>query len=73
MIFKVLIVLLCSLLLTACSDVEDQLNKDYGKEQPRPRQLSTDDALAEEFRDQVMPILEKRCVVCHGCYDALAN
>jgi len=70
MTFKVLIVLLCSLLLTACSDVEDQLNKDYGKEQPRPRQLSTDDALAEEFRDQVMPLLEKRCVVCHGCYDA---
>lgn len=22
------------------------------------------------FREQVQPILERRCVVCHGCYDA---
>ena len=22
------------------------------------------------YRDQVSPILEQRCVVCHGCYDA---
>ena len=22
------------------------------------------------YRDQVSPILERRCVVCHGCYDA---
>jgi Fatty acid cis/trans isomerase (CTI) len=22
------------------------------------------------YRDQVRPILERRCVVCHGCYDA---
>lgn len=22
------------------------------------------------FRDQVQPVLERRCVVCHGCYDA---
>ncbi|RLJ19582.1 hypothetical protein DJ030_07820 [bacterium endosymbiont of Escarpia laminata] len=23
-----------------------------------------------DYRQQVKPILEKRCVVCHGCYDA---
>lgn len=23
-----------------------------------------------EFRSQVLPILERRCIVCHGCYDA---
>ena len=22
------------------------------------------------FTEQVQPILERRCVVCHGCYDA---
>ena len=25
---------------------------------------------AVSFREQVQPILERRCVVCHGCYDA---
>ena len=70
MTFKALIILLCSVLISACSDTEDQLNEDYGKDQARPRQLSIDDLLAQEYRDQVMPILEKRCVVCHGCYDA---
>ena len=70
MTFKALIILLCSVLISACSDTEDQLTEDYGKDQARPRQLSIDDLLAKEYRDQVMPILEKRCVVCHGCYDA---
>ena len=70
MTFKALIILLCSVLISACSDTEDQLTEDYGKDQARPRQLSIDDLLAQEYRDQVMPILEKRCVVCHGCYDA---
>jgi len=29
----------------------------------------TSDA-AVSYRDQVQPILDRRCVVCHGCYDA---
>jgi hypothetical protein len=70
MSFKVLIISLCSLFIAACSDVEEQLKEDYGKDQPRPRQLPLNDPLAQNFREQVMPILEKRCVVCHGCYDA---
>lgn len=70
MTFKVLIILLCSIFISACSDFTDQLNEDYGNDQERPRQLPIDDLLAQQYREQVMPILEKRCVVCHGCYDA---
>lgn len=70
MTFKVLILSLLALLLAACSDATDKLDEDFGHEQPRPRQLPIDSPLAQNFRQQVMPILEKRCVVCHGCYDA---
>src|SRR5882724_1922246 len=28
------------------------------------------DAAAVSYREQVQPVLEHRCVVCHGCYDA---
>jgi Fatty acid cis/trans isomerase (CTI) len=28
------------------------------------------DPAAVSFREQVQPVLERRCVVCHGCYDA---
>jgi hypothetical protein len=28
------------------------------------------DPAAISYREQVQPILERRCVVCHGCYDA---
>ena len=27
-------------------------------------------AEARQYQDHVQPLLEKRCVVCHGCYDA---
>ena len=70
MTFKVLIILLTSVLVSACSDASDQLEKDYGSDKTRPRQLPVEDALAQQYREQVMPILESRCVVCHGCYDA---
>lgn len=30
----------------------------------------TAEAPAVAYRNQVRPILERRCVVCHGCYDA---
>ncbi|TEW53977.1 9-hexadecenoic acid cis-trans isomerase [Psychromonas sp. RZ22] len=68
--FKVLIMLLCSVLIAACSDSSEQLNEDYGDEKVRERQLPVEDPLATEYRDQIKPLLEKRCVVCHGCYDA---
>jgi len=39
---------------------------------PKPRIVETGHAttLPVSFRDHVKPILDRRCVVCHGCYDA---
>lgn len=57
-------------LLFACSEATEQLNTDYGEPQSRDRLLPALHPLATSFRDDVFPIIEKRCVVCHGCYDA---
>ena len=56
------------LLLTACSSSEkpitaDQATVDYDLLYTLPKEDIS-------FKDEVQPILESRCVVCHGCYDA---
>ncbi len=58
------------LIITACSNpspqqalIENQANVDYDILLAMP-----DKPLS--FMDDVQPVLDKRCVVCHGCYDA---
>jgi hypothetical protein len=68
--FKGLFFSICILLLMSCTDATEQLNLDYGSPQTRDRLLDAQDPLAIVFNQDVLPILEKRCVVCHGCYDA---
>ncbi|HSB97519.1 MAG TPA: fatty acid cis/trans isomerase, partial [Spongiibacteraceae bacterium] len=46
--------------------------KNYGKPSPLPRELTVPLAQYHEpeyYRD-IKPIFDKRCVACHGCYDA---
>jgi Fatty acid cis/trans isomerase (CTI) len=42
----------------------------YGPSQPRERVVAKLEADQIDYWREVKPILEKRCVVCHGCYDA---
>ena len=42
----------------------------YGPAEPRERLLTADTDAGEFYLKEVQPILENRCVVCHGCYDA---
>ncbi|WP_261817910.1 fatty acid cis/trans isomerase [Vibrio gallicus] len=42
----------------------------FGEERVQQRIISHDLAQAHYFEDQVKPVLDKRCVVCHACYDA---
>lgn len=42
----------------------------YGPAQSRERMVTKLDADQIDYWHQVKPILEKRCVVCHACYDA---
>jgi len=45
----------------------DQL---FGEQQVRDRQAPYSSALANHFENDVKPIIDNRCVVCHACYDA---
>jgi len=59
---------LVMLFLTACSSSEksvtaEQATVEYDLLYTLPKETIS-------FKDEVQPILENRCVVCHGCYDA---
>ncbi|GLR73944.1 fatty acid cis/trans isomerase [Aliivibrio sifiae] len=48
------------------------LNYDYlyGKQEPQPRIVAATDVQAEHYTNDIKPIIDNRCVVCHACYDA---
>ena len=56
------------LLLSACSSSEKSVTADQATiEYDLLYTLPKEDI---SYKDEVQPILENRCVVCHGCYDA---
>lgn len=42
----------------------------YGKTMIPERRVSAGSAAGQHYDEQIRPLLENRCVVCHGCYDA---
>ncbi|EKE75467.1 fatty acid cis/trans isomerase [Gallaecimonas xiamenensis] len=57
------------LLLSGCALYAGlTLDDRFGKAQPRERLALS--AEARHYLDDVKPVLEQRCVVCHACYDA---
>lgn len=67
-------ILILSVLLSGCailgvSQFAD-LDERYGQPKVRDRTVSNQTIEHDLFRNQVKPILDNRCVVCHGCYDA---
>jgi len=67
-ITALIIIALLMLLLSACAPAEksittDQAIVDYDLLYTLPEE-------AISYDDKVRPVLESRCVVCHGCYDA---
>jgi hypothetical protein len=63
-ILTLIIVAGCSAYRTA------QFKKKYGPERTVDRTVSSYKPGDISFYDEVQPILERRCDVCHGCYDA---
>ena len=59
-------------LLAGCATLTaDSLDSRYGPAQPgRFDQVPLATAGGVSYRRDVKPILDQRCVVCHGCYDA---
>ncbi len=68
---RLLYLLLMTLFFAGCSlFIGVRLDKEYGRSAPQKRLLNTDRPRTVSYRDEVKPILESRCIVCHGCYDA---
>jgi len=73
------IILLFFLVFTGCASLVYQAEDYealYGPSTPKQRRLTEEDAALSQrqnkvsFYQDVKPILDSRCVVCHGCYDA---
>jgi len=63
--------LLFLLFLTGCTTVVvKQFDSEYGLPQTQSRMVQASTVDGEFYYHQIKPILENRCVVCHGCYDA---
>jgi hypothetical protein len=64
------VLLVCG--LVGCATlVGDSLDKRFGRADPARYDVPPAPGLAAvSYRRDVQPILEQRCVVCHGCYDA---
>lgn len=65
---KIIIFISAYALLVACSSKEesitaDQATIDYDLIYTMPKQ-------AVDYESKVKPVLESRCIACHGCYDA---
>ncbi|QIZ83379.1 fatty acid cis/trans isomerase [Bermanella marisrubri] len=61
------------LFLAGCASVgilQPNLSELYGEVVVSDRRVDNDSIVASNYHEQVEPIIEQRCVVCHGCYDA---
>ncbi len=60
------------LLLTAgcVTSLQRSLDERFGKTDPTQHDQPSAPNEGPSYRSHVAPILERRCVVCHGCYDA---
>lgn len=64
-------IMVCFILSSCTALSVSSLNNKFGKPQPQhERIVSADSEEGRFYLNEVQPIIEKRCVVCHGCYDA---
>jgi hypothetical protein len=64
-------VVLTALLISGCAGMRGvQLDESYGEAQPRNRVVTDAASRPVDYWRDVKPVLDNRCVACHGCYDA---
>jgi hypothetical protein len=62
--------LLLIVVLSGCAAItRHTLNEEYGAPDPARYDVPATPPAGLSYRSDVQPILEKRCVVCHACYD----
>jgi hypothetical protein len=63
--------LLLIVILSGCAAIgSKQLEQRFGTAQPRERMVESLAPDSVDYWSDVKPVMDKRCVVCHGCYDA---
>ena len=63
--------LITVLVISGCATIGvAQYDRLYGKAEPRDRIVQTLSPAALDYWTDVKPVIDKRCIVCHGCYDA---
>ena len=63
--------LLTVLLIGGCATMRGvQLDESYGEAHPRNRLTKDAASHGVDYWRDVKPVLDSRCAVCHGCYDA---
>jgi hypothetical protein len=68
---RIVFILLCGLVVGSCGlFVGIQLDHQFGPSSPQNRLTTPTEIATVKYRQDVKPILEARCIVCHGCYDA---
>ena len=68
---RVLIGTFILIILSGCAYLGNaHYNELFGPEQTQHRIVEYNSAQGAEFLQHVKPVLDTRCVVCHGCYDA---
>ncbi|MCW9014194.1 MAG: fatty acid cis/trans isomerase [Gammaproteobacteria bacterium] len=68
---KNILIFLFIALITGCTSSElIRLNQEYGTARATNLNSPHKSEQSISFQQQIKPILDSRCVVCHGCYDA---
>jgi len=70
---KILAVSLLVLVVSSCAVALKDYETLYGPSAPKHRVMSAEEMQSKElvsYVDEIQPILNQRCVVCHACYDA---
>ncbi len=69
--FTSLRLIIISLFLSGCAMFTAlDLTSRFGAPQVQDRKVNVNSEWGKTYTEQVKPILENRCTVCHGCYDA---
>ena len=68
---RLIFILFFTILIGGCALVVGlQLDQQFGPASPQNRLTKTTEITTVKYVRDVKPILEARCIVCHGCYDA---
>lgn len=71
LLIKRISLLLAAILLIGCvSLIANQWDKDYGTAKPKEFSPLPTKASLLTYQKDIKPVIEQRCTVCHGCYDA---